>query len=261
MLTLSFSALGHPSDESIEKLIRHADTTYCWDSRKRGCASINRGLSALDRAEVLCRKPIKRKHPFRHELMAYEPTSSNRKKWLMIPGYFLFSASLFLTKITWNGLTTRKLCQPCSGNGRIKRDTLIENLRNLPQMMWLMLPLNRWKAQRCSYTLENETHTWLMKARNSLTIMPWKLPRHWHRNRPILLRRRNEPGDRGYFVWYFLHIEIDRLPDWGGDHFWKWLLLCAKAAPWKRQGNRQNRTFVYGFTRDVTERIRGFSCQ
>ena len=52
MLTLSFSALGNQkSDESIEKLIRHADTTYWLGQAEKGMRLFNRGLSALDQAE------------------------------------------------------------------------------------------------------------------------------------------------------------------------------------------------------------------
>ena len=63
VLSLDFSAFGDSPTESIEKLIRHADTTYWLGQAEKGDVRLfNRGLSALDQAEVLCKElPGKKK--------------------------------------------------------------------------------------------------------------------------------------------------------------------------------------------------------
>ena len=54
VLSFGFSAFGDSPTESIEKLIRHADTTYWLGQAEKGDVRLfNRGLSALDQAEVL----------------------------------------------------------------------------------------------------------------------------------------------------------------------------------------------------------------
>ena len=57
------TASGNSPVESIEKLIRHADTTYWLGQAEKGDVRLfNRGLSALDQAEVLCQElPGKKK--------------------------------------------------------------------------------------------------------------------------------------------------------------------------------------------------------
>ena len=63
LLVTGFTASGNSPDKSIEKLIRHADTTYWLGQAEKGDVRLfNRGLSALDQAEVLNEElPAKKK--------------------------------------------------------------------------------------------------------------------------------------------------------------------------------------------------------
>ena len=255
------TASGNSPVESIEKLIRHADTTYWLGQAEKGDVRLfNRGLSALDQAEVLCQKLPGKKKAFVQARIDGLRTDIIEQKEMAhdtLWGVFPLLRFTIFDKDNWEWFDDPKIMSTSRATVGL-RDTLIQNWRNLPQMDVAYAALEQEDSRRVrSYTLENET-AYLINENpkffnhNALEIATALSPEQ----ADIFYTQgmNQEIGDllcESFGIKRLIEFRVEEMDQFGDDHF-----FVAKAALHEKgEGIGEARTFVYGFTRDVTSRI------
>ena len=255
------TASGNSPVESIEKLIRHADTTYWLGQAEKGDVRLfNRGLSALDQAEVLCQElPGKKKASVQARIDGLRTDIIEQKEMAhdTLWGVFPLLRFTIFDKDNWEWFDDPKIMSTSRATVGL-RDTLIQNWRNLPQMDVAYAALEQEDSRRVrSYTLENET-AYLINENpkffnhNALEIATALSPEQ----ADIFYTQgmNQEIGDllcESFGIKRLIEFRVEEMDQFGDDHF-----FVAKAALHEKgEGIGEARTFVYGFTRDVTSRI------
>ncbi|MDC1309816.1 AAA family ATPase [Opitutales bacterium] len=261
LLSLGFTAFGNYPTESIEKLIRHADTTYWLGQAEKGDVRLfNRGLSALEQAEALCQElPDKKKASTQARIDGLRTDIIEQKEMAhdTLWGVFPLLRFTIFDKDNWEWFDDPKIMSTSRATVGL-RDTLIQNWRNLPQMDVAYAALEQEDSRRVrSYTLENET-AYLINENpkffnhNALEIATALSPEQ----ADIFYTQgmNQEIGDllcESFGIKRLIEFRIEEMDQFGNDHF-----FVAKAALHEKgEGIGEARTFVYGFTRDVTSRI------
>jgi tetratricopeptide (TPR) repeat protein len=261
LLSLGFTAHGNYPTESIEKLIRHADTTYWLGQAEKGDVRLfNRGLSALEQAEALCQKLAdKKKASVQARIDGLRTDIIEQKEMAhdTLWGVFPLLRFTIFDKENWEWFDDPKIMSTSRATIGL-RDTLIENWRNLPQMDVAYAAFEQEEGSKVrSYTLENETAYLINESpkffnHNALEIATALTPQQAETFYAEGMNQ--EIGDLlcdTFGIQRLIDFRIEEVDQFENDYF-----FVAKAALHEKgKGIGKDRTFVYGFTRDVTERI------
>ena len=158
---LTYALFGRSAGESVEELIRHADTTYWLGQSEKGDVLLfRRGLDALEKAEALIenlepeqQEQTKRKIDGLRQDLLEQTEMAHDTLW----GVFPLLRFVVYEKENWEWFDDPKVMSTSRATIGL-RDTLIENWRTLPQMDVTFAAFENTAEERSrSYALENET--------------------------------------------------------------------------------------------------------